>query len=297
MNTKHQLPLLGLLTILWIAWLLLYFIPDVLLSLFHTLLDTLLGNLLLVVLTLLAYTKHPYLGIATGVLCIILYRAVQLSKSKDGFTQTSVQDFLGIQETIHPHKVFDMNVIATQATQDELDYFNKYALWPWSIPTIDLYKESLRKNPYVRNNEQAAIQYARSIYNEEAIKRVLYNQSEEGRILIHGLYVRDPRGNPYEELPSGFGTFPYESGLQEDRTYDRIRCSMKNKEHPTLERTTFIGKDGIFGSQLEKNTPVDYTRLETILPGFKFKDKPCNPCKALQPVPDYSCKFSIRTSP
>ena len=285
-----QTKTLGLLTILFSLWIVLYFIPDILLSLFHTLL----GNLLLITIAVFAYTKHKYLGIGLAIVFVVLYRTLQ---SKDGFIQKSVHDFLKIQDTINPHKVFDIDILSTQASQEELDYFNQYGMWPWSVTTIDEYIQAIHKNPYVRNNQTEAVNYARTIYNEAAIRRVLYNQSKEGQFLINGVYLPNPDGNPYEELPSGFGSFPYESGLQENRTLDHIQCSMKNSEQPYLERIQFTGKDAIFGSQLEQRTPLDFHTLESIIPGFKFQDKPCNPCNALRPVPDYSCKFSIQTRP
>jgi hypothetical protein len=166
-------------------------------------------------------------------------------------------------------------------------------LWPWSDSTIELYKEALRKNPYSRGDVDISTNYARTIYNEAAILRVLFNQSNEGRFLLNGVLVRDPNGNKYEELPSGYGTFPYESGLQKDRRYDIIQCSMKDEDNPVLERITYTGKDPIYGAQTKKRTWVDYTMLESLINGFKFDNKPCNPCKAIGAIPDYSCKFRI----
>ena len=284
-----KLQIIGLLTIVVLLWIVLYLIPEIMVSLF----DTLLGNLLLTLIVLLSYTNNRYLGIGIGLLFVIVYRFVALSKSKEGFTDKSARDFLTIQSTINPQKSFDMKVLSTQASQEELDYFNTYKIWPWSIPTIELYQESIRRNPYVRVDAHDATNYARTIYNEEAILRVLYNQSDEANFLLNGVLVKGPNSNPYEELPSGFGSFPYESGLKKDTTYDVIKCSMKNEANPTLERIQYTGRDGIFGAQTEKRTPVDYHSLESIIPGFRFEDKPCNPCSTVATMPNYSCKFSI----
>ena len=43
-------------------------------------------------------------------------------------------------------------------------------------------------------------------------------------------------------------------------------------------------------------TLIDYHNLENIIPGFKFINKPCNPCLALNNHADYSCPFSLKTA-
>jgi len=289
-----KIKLIGLLTILLAAWILLYLIPEIFVSLFNTLL----GNLVLIVTTILVYTKNKYFGIGLGIAFLVLFRFAQLSRtsshSKEGFTQKSINDFLLIQDTINKHKVFDMNIISQQASQAELDYFNTNGLWPWSIPTIELYQEAIRKNPYIRADAADATNYARTIYNEAAILRVLSYQTKEGQFLIDGVLVKDPQGNQTEELPSGFGSFPYESGLQADRTYDVIKCNLNNESKPALERIKYTGHDGIYGQQTKQTTPVDYNELENIIPGFKFENNPCNPCGLLADIPDYSCRFKLQ---
>ena len=288
MNIKNIKPqLIGLLVIVIVCWIVLYLIPEIVVSLFNTIL----GNLLLFLVVLITYANHRYLGIAVAIICIVFYRFVVLSK--EGFTQQSVNEFLRIQNTIHRHKIFDIEVMKTQASQEELDYFNAHGKWPWSNSTIQKYKNALSKNPYVRVDPTDAVNYARTIYNEQAILRILYNQSDEGQFLIHGVRVKDANGNSYEELPDGVGSFVYESGLQPDLTHDVIRCSMKDENNPTMERIRYTGRDSIFGAQTEQRIPVDYHALESIIPTFKFTNQPCNPCGALASTPDYSCKFSL----
>ena len=119
-------------------------------------------------------------------------------------------------------------------------------------------------------------------------------QTKEGQFLLNGVLVKDPEGNKIEELPSGFGDFPYESGLLEDRTDDIIKCNLSNDLEPNLERIRYTGKGGIFGEQKQKVTQVDYNELENIIPGFTFLSSPCNPCKTMGSIPDYSCPFRLK---
>ena len=276
MNDENKTKVIGLLTILLATWLVLYFIPEVFVSLFNTLL----GNLILIITVLLVYMNNRIYGFVIGLLFIILFRFSKLSNKNSmenftlniegtistdddscqenlptgSFTDKSKSDFIKLQSTINRQKIFDMNVIGTQASQKELDYFNKNGRWPWSQKVIDLYKESIRHNPYIRTMPEQATNEARKIYNEAAILRLLSYQTKEGQFLLNGVLVKDPSGNKMEDLPSGFGEFGYYSGLLGNRSDDIIKCNLKNDTNPTLERITYTGKGGIYNEQTEKVT-------------------------------------------
>lgn len=292
---NNKIQLIGLLTILLGLWTILYFIPQLFLSFFNTFL----GNLILLITVLLVFMNNRIYGITLAVVFIILFRFHQLSegfvnnRAQSHFTEDSKSQFIKIQETINPHKVFDMNVMENQATQEELDYFNENGVWPWSEKVIELYKDAVNRNSYVRQDPDNATNYARTIYNENAIIRILTYQSKEGQFLLNGVLVKDP-SNEVEQLPNGFGSFPYSSGLMEDRTYDVIKCNLKNSNSiPTLERIKYTGK-GLFGEQTKEISSVDYTQLDRLLPGFTFLNEPCNPCGSMASNPDYSCAYKLK---
>lgn len=312
-NNENKIKVIGLLTILIAFWLVFYFIPEIFVSLFHTFL----GNLILIVSVLLIYMNNRLYGLMIGLVLLVLFRFSQLSNQKQrehfslningtfeiddetlqngaGLTADSKLNFLRIQDTINKQKVFDMNVLETQATQEELDYFNKHGKWPWSRRVINLYKESVRNNPFIRTVPEQAANYARTIYNQSAILRLLSYQTKEGDFLLNGVLVKDPSGNSAEDLPSGFGEFGYSSGLLGNRSYDVIKCNLKDDSNPKLERIRYTGKGGIFGEQTEKVSDVNYNELEKIVPGFKFLSSPCNPCKSMSATPDYSCPFRLK---
>ena len=297
-NDENKTKVIGLLTVLVMLWLLLYFIPELFTSLFNTLL----GNLILMTTAALVLLYNVKYGIIVSIIFILLYRFYQLSRSntstkREGFdwSPQSTQDFILIQSSINPQKIFDVNMIQkNQASQKEVEYFNKHGLWPWSPQTKELYIESINTNPYIRTWPEDGLNYAMSIYNEAAILRLLSYQTKEGQFLLNGVLVKDPANpNRAEELPSGFGDFPYSSGLKENRTADVIKCNMSNPKNTTLERIIYTGKGGIYGEQTSKVTPVDYNNLENIIPGFTFVNAPCNPCGALNETPDYSCPFRL----
>ena len=293
-NNDNKTKLIGLLTILILLWIVFYFIPEI----FDSLLNTILGNLILLTITALTLMTNFKYGIILSLFLIVMYRFSQLSKIKETFTwsKESTQDFLLIQNSINPHKVFDVNMIqaSQQASQQELDFFNKNGIWPWSQKTIELYEDSVNSNPYIRTFSGDAVNYARTIYNEAAILRIISYQTKEGQFLLNGILIKDPSGNVNEDLPSGFGDFPYKSGLLDNRRDDIIKCNMNKDNNATLERITYTGKGGIYGEQTSKVTPVDYNELENIIPGFKFLNGPCNPCGAINESPDYSCPFQLK---
>jgi hypothetical protein len=296
-NDENKTKLIGLLTILTVIWFVLYLIPE----LFNTLFNTILGNLILITISLLISMYNIQYGIISSIVLIVIFRFSRLSQinSKEGFTwdPNSTRDFLQIQNTINRQKIFDVNMIQeNQASQEELDYFNNNGMWPWSQTTIKLYENAVKSNPFIRTLPKDSVNYARTVYNEAAILRIISYQTKEGHFLLNGVLVKNPDGNKYEDLPNGFGDFALskESGLLENRSDDIIKCNMKNPNDSTLERTTYTGKGGIFGEQKSKTTPVDYNYLEKIIPGFTFLNGPCNPCGALNETPDYSCPFRLK---
>lgn len=286
LNDENKTKIIGLLTILIGLWLVLYFIPEIFVSLFNNIL----GNLILLIIVVLVFSNNKIYGLLTGLIILILYRFSRLSK--EPFTPSSENNFLKIQNTINRSKVFDMNIINQQANQQELDYFNKTGMWPWSDEVIDIYREAKEKNPYVRSSIKDSTDYTRTIYNQAAILQALSYQTKEGQMLLDGVLVKNPQS--VEQLPSGFGDFGYNSGLSEDYINDIIKCNLeKNGVNPSLERITYTGKGGIFNQQTKKIENVDYNELENIIPGFKFINGPCNPCESVGANPNYSCKFSL----
>ena len=293
MNEENRTKVIGLLTILIALWLVLYFIPQI----FSTLFNTLLGNLILILATIVTLSYNLRYGLMLFLILIILYRFSHLSKSTESFTDKSLQDFLLIQHTINKQKIFDTDILQTQATQEELDYFNIHGMWPWSQSTTDLYISSTNKNPYIRTYSKDGVNYTRTIYNEKAILELLSNQTNEGLFKINGVQVEGDKPNLKEQLPDGFGAFPYTSGLMEDRRKDVIKC---NLDTGTVERTRYNGRGGIFGEQLTEVSPVDYNDLPNAVPGFSFLSEPCNPCSSVndgKSLSDSKCKFKLNVKP
>jgi hypothetical protein len=292
-NDENKTMIIGLLTILIFLWLVLYLIPSFFVSLF----DTFLGRIILVFIVILVGLNNYKYGLMLALILIIFTRFVDIVRStngKEGFelSQISQNDFLHIQHTINPKIVFDMEIIKKQASQTELDYFLKNGMWPWSQDVINLYTDAVNKNPFIRTYSGDSVNYARKIYNQAAILRLLSIETKEGNFLISGVQINGGPKNDLEDLPSGYGDFGYESGLIKHMN-PVIKCNVDNNGIASLEKTVYTGKGGIFGEQTSKKNPVDYNNLESEIPGFKFLNRPCDPCKALNSTADYSCPYSL----
>ena len=292
-NDENKTMLIGLLTILLFIWLVIYLIPSFFVSLF----DTFLGRIILVVIVILVGLNNYKYGLMLALILIIFTRFVDIVRStngKEGFelSQISQNDFLHIQHTINPKIVFDMEIIKKQASQTELDYFLKNGMWPWSQDVINLYTDAVNKNPFIRTYSGDSVNYARKIYNQAAILLLLSMETKEGNFLTSGVQINGGPKNDLEDLPSGYGDFAYQSGLKEHMN-PVIKCNIDDNGNASLEKTEYTGVGGIFGEQTSKKSPVDYNNLESEIPGFKFLNSPCDPCKALNSTADYSCPYSL----
>ena len=199
-NQDNKTMLIGLLSILIILWIILYIIPEFLISLFNTIL----GNLILLLSVILVTAQDIKFGIVLAIMLIILYR---FSHLKEGFTwsEESGKQFIELQNSINPNVVFDTKEIKKQASQEEVDYFLKNARWPWSKGVEDLYKELLDKNTYVRLNPDDAMNDVKTKYNQSIITQILSDQLDVLQNNLDKQTIINDR--------DGLGSYPFTYGL------------------------------------------------------------------------------------
>ena len=199
-NQDNKTMLIGLLSILIILWIILYIIPEFLISLFNTIL----GNLILLLSVILITAQDIKFGIVLAIMLIILYR---FSHLKEGFTwsEESGKQFIELQNSINPNVVFDTKEIKKQASQEEVDYFLKNARWPWSKGVEDLYKELLDKNTYVRLNPDDAMNDVKTKYNQSIITQILSDQLDVLQNNLDKQTIINDR--------DGLGSYPFTYGL------------------------------------------------------------------------------------
>jgi hypothetical protein len=230
-----------------------------------------------------------------GIISLIIVLSSFFQKRREGFTWNNylTQQFLEIQQTQNPGIVFDPEQIQKQESQDELKYFIKHKVWPWSKDTEKLYVEALNKNPYVRTDPINAIKTIRSIYNESSILEILSWQAKEGRFLLEGVSVIDN----INLLPNGWGDFAYNSRqIKRENNGIVYKCAYDSNGIISMVKVKRLGVDGITGVEKKETTPIRDIDLEEALPGFQFINEPCNPCEALNNPPNYNCPFTLETS-
>ena len=299
-NQENQQIIIGFLSLLIFIWMILYVIPGIFSTLFHTLL----GNLIILLGIILLGSKDIKYSLLALLVVIVLYRFSQFnnpsSSLKEGFTwsQQSTTDFLKLQDTLNPHVVFDTNKIQQQASQEEVDYFLENQLWPWSQEVQDLYKESVMNNQYIQINPEDAVNQARQIYNQQIILEIISWQKKEGQFLLNGVIVNDisgsdPSGNvPYSR--NGSGSYAFTSGListENNPNIKIIKCKSDGSGNYALSQGQY---DEAQNKQVYSE--VESSDLENIIPGFKFVSQPCNPCVALNSPPNYTCPFTLDLS-
>jgi hypothetical protein len=200
-NQDNKTILIGLLSVLVVMWIILYVIPNFLFSLFNTIL----GNLILLISLILFSSQDIKYGVVLAIILIILYR---FSHLKEGFTwsEESGKKFIELQNSINPRVVFDTKMIKKQASQEEVDYFLKNSMWPWSKDVEDLYKELLEKNTYVRLSTEDAINEAKTKYNQTIISQILSQQLDVLQSNKNAHKIMDDR--------DGLGSYAFSSGLE-----------------------------------------------------------------------------------
>lgn len=200
-NQDNKTILIGLLSVLVVMWIILYVIPNFLVSLFNTIL----GNLILLLSLILLSSQDIKYGVVLAIILVVLYR---FSHLKEGFTWSEESDkkFIELQNSINPRIVFDTKEIQKQASQEEVDYFLKNSMWPWSKEVEDLYNKLLEKNTYVRLNSEDAINESKTKYNQTIITEILSEQLDalQNNENVH-INVDDR---------DGLGSYPFSSGLE-----------------------------------------------------------------------------------
>ena len=290
-NIKEEY--IGLLSILIVMWLIIYVIPNFFILLFHTFL----GNVILLIIVLMTASQNKMYGICLLLLFIMLYqfshvRNLSIEKfeqpeKRDRWSDETINDFVIFQNTINPQIKFDLDIIQTQASEEEVKYLLKNGKWSWNSEVQKLYMDLVSINPYIRNTSEDSLNTAMTIYNQSAILQALRMQTKEGRFLLSGITYGTPKSED---------TYGYDSGLV-SKNDTVIKCYNNNGKNE-LTKIEYVGDSGgLTANHLFKKTKLDYNKLETTVPGFKFINSPCEPCVSLNNPADYSCPFNLNTQP
>ena len=167
---------------------------------------------------------------------------------------------------------FDMNIIQQQVTPDEVTAYLQTGQWKWSQEIINIYRSTIEQDPYRSFNSNSAIENARKVYNETAIKEILAWDTKEGRFILNGVSIGQT-----PDLPENMN--------------NTIRCS---KDGIPIQMTNVRANGGTNGYVVQHYTDVNPETLPSLIDGFTFLKEPCNPCSILnEDILSYNCPFSL----
>jgi hypothetical protein len=267
----------------------LYLKPESFIFAFHTIL----GNLMIACALIGIGFLDKYLAVGLGLLLLIIYLSSQLdgksnSDKKKGqgqvkeafnnseWPQQIIDDFKKFQESRNPNVQYDVKIVQKQATVDEVNQLFETGKWPWSEEIRQLYLKSIANSSSISIDPGNALSDAQSIYNENAIKEVLAWGSKEGVFLIHGATIGHPKDMP-------------------ENINNMVRCGTAKDGSNVMQKIEYLGYDGLNGSMNKSVVELKNAEIPKEVAGFSFIKSECNPCVALNDVPDYSCPFSINT--
>jgi hypothetical protein len=129
----------------------------------------------------------------------------------EGFewSQSNIDNFIKVQKTTNPRHQYNINTLQKHVNNEEVTDYLANGKWPWSTDTQKAYEDALDRNPYVRLYKTDGLNQAQQVYNEYAIKYILDNQASPSISSTSTPH----KGISATQLPSGWGSFGYNSGL------------------------------------------------------------------------------------
>ena len=201
------------------------------------------------------------------------------------FTPPTLDKFIMLQNIQNPNTYFDLHQLSKQANEQDMEYYNTHAHWYWDEPTENAYQEDLQRNQLLREYPTGAyMPKAKTIYNQNIMKKILSWRAPEGEFLLSGVTVGNSDYTTASNMLTGHGDFHYNSGLV-PKGDAQVVC---NNSRLSLKSNKEI---------VDTYSDLDYTLLPGIVPGFKFVKGACDPCVALKDTPDYSCPFTLGEKP
>ena len=137
-----------------------------------------------------------------------------------GWGDLLVKRFLGLQSTINPAYIFDVNMMQKYITKDEVEEFLVNGKWDWSDETKKMYLNYINHDPRSKEWVDARfdMQKLQTVYSESAIQKLLGGEGC-GRVKRNkiGVFIADEDHvvlyEGREKDGSGIKTFGVNSGL------------------------------------------------------------------------------------
>jgi hypothetical protein len=236
---------------------------------------SLFGVLFMLFLVFLINIYNSSITIGLLMILIIISISIYLSKKKEGFenrwSENLIRKFLNYQDLHNPDYYYDINIIQQQVTPEEVKQYFKTGKWIWSPQIEQIYLQMIKRNTGISFNPPSALEKAKRIYNEKAIRDLLAWNTKEGHFIINGAII-----GHNDKLPKNINNL--------------LQCNTDGNMVKVMKELTPIKSEYM----IENKTIVNPEDIPSLLPGFNFLEEPCNPCNVLhEDVPNYNCKFSL----
>ena len=213
---------------------------------------------------------------------IIIFNAFTKKSSLNGFenygqkwTKDLIKRFNIYQTTVNKNVTqFNLDELQRQASPQEAEQFLRTGFWPWPDDLKNLYIEKVWSSPIIKIDPQIALNYAMSIYNQNAVRELLAWNTKEGHFLLYGADLGVSDGMP-------------------KNIHNTLKCSTDYVNSSSIEKKVYTGTNLWNGYMNSITTKIVPENIPQELPGFTFINGPCNPCTALNSPGDFSCPFKI----
>lgn len=190
------------------------------------------------------------------------------SSNTEVWNNNIIQKFETFIKNYNPLYRFNIDVLQKNTTEDEVKYFLKNGVWPWSQNTKNLFMEEVSKSSIINIDPLNSLNKSMEVYPQSAILNKLYWNSPEGNFIVNGGILPN-----YGKIPNVENT---------------IICHRDNKSgnffmKKNIYKTPNSGIDEYVSNE---DIPVIYNK-------FQFLDEPCNPCSRLNDKSNFSCRFKI----
>jgi hypothetical protein len=185
-----------------------------------------------------------------------------------------IKEFNKYEKTTNYNNVqFNLELLQNQVPQEDVIYLLKYGYWPWDENIQDLYKDAVMHNKIIKKQSDEALEYAKTIYNQNAVKKLLSWNTKEGQFLLYGAKTKD--NNTIKCSNSSTNQYPNEESV--------------------LEKHEITGYNLWNGFPYIKKTKITNENIPNEIPGFQFVNNSCNPCSIFNDpnLNTYDCPFSL----
>jgi hypothetical protein len=148
----------------------------------------------------------------------------------------------------------------------------KTGYWRWSDEIKYLFMDAIFHHKIIKVQPDVALNNAMKIYNENAMKKILSWNADEGLFLLYGV---SNRKNSLD--------------LDIDSSYSIIKCDTNNN-NSIMKKYTYYASNG-YSQPTE--TIIENKNIPNNIPFFKFYNNICNPCNVFHGDGIYTCPFSI----